>query len=122
MKNTTSLFGKRPDPIVLTEKLRVEKSIEGKALYLNYTMGTDTNAYEVVHVSPSGKTVFAKEMEVNHKKGAEPYSQSWEFTSSNRLGVTKFTLRKNGAFRQVGMSCGYARPSHSPRHHYDYSF
>jgi len=114
MKNTTSLFVKRPDPIVLTEELRIEKSLAGQSIYLNYSIGSDTYPYEICYVSPSGKQVWAKQMEVS-KKGTE-------FHSSDRHQLKKFSLRKSGSFKQVGKSVGYAKPSYEPEYYYDYSF
>ena len=126
MKNKTSqfnrLFGKRPEPIVLTSELKIQKAKEDKLIYLNYTIGSDTYPYEVISVSPNGKTVWAKEMDVRRKEGSESYTQNWEYISSSSLKLTKFTLRKHGSYRKVKDSSGYARPSYEPRFHYDYSF
>ena len=90
--------------------------------YLNYSIGSDTYAYEVTRATPSGKTVWAKQMEVERKEGSEPYTQNWEYSSSDRHPEEKFTKRKFGGFKPVGTSCGCGSLSETPYYHYDYSF
>lgn len=123
MNNTTSNpFAPRPKAPVLSEELRIEKSLSGEGLYLNYHIGSDCYPYKVVEVSPSGKTVLAKQMEVRRKEGSKSYSQCWEYSDSERHTLKKFTLRKSGVFKQALKRAGYAYPSLSPRYVRDYSF
>lgn len=90
--------------------------------YLNYSIGSDTYAYEVTRATPSGKTVWAKQMDVKHKEGAPPMSQTWEYSSSDFHEEEKFTKRKFGGYKPVGTKCGFGRLSETPYYHYDYSF
>ena len=123
MKNATSNpFAPRPKPPVLSEELRIEKSLSGEGLYLNHYIGSDCYPYKVVEVSSSGKTVLAKKMNARRKEGSEPYSQCWEYSDSEGSPLKKFTQRKSGVFKPVGEHYSYAYPSWSPSYHYDYSF
>jgi len=122
MKNATSNpFAPRPKPPVLSEELRIEKSLSGEGLYLNYYVGSDCYPYKVCEVSPSGKTVLAKQMGHRFQEGAEDYSNRWEYFEDERYKTEKFTLRKSGVWKKVGKRAS-AYPSWSPRYYRDYSF
>ena len=109
---------------------------------VTYTVYSDSDAGWVSKVSPNGKTVeveFAKQTLLNKPNSGEPDAlrfspggfcghtsgeQRWKIERAEKPSKTKFTLRKNGAWKRAGHptkspGCSLG-PGHSP--YYDFNF
>lgn len=100
--------------------------------FLNQIGYTDITPYEVLSITPSGKTATIREMKAERDSTWSPefvtggfagccvnqHEQKWNITSDENGFVTKARLTKKG----WQSSCGKHRASDAPCRFYDYNF
>ena len=109
--------------------------------YINYTIYTDTDPYEVLEISKSGKTAIVRPLNSTRSNQDDDdfapggfcghtshgqYGQQWSFSSNEDNFTKKMSLRKDGFWRFVGdkvTSRGCVGTlSDEPYKYYDYNF
>ena len=109
-------------------------------MFINYTIATDVDPYEVVTMNEKGTRATVRPMfaeRANQEKDhfspggfcghtSHPDGQKWIFKSNPDGEVRKMSKRKDGRWRFVGdagcrTGCS-GRLSEEPYKHYDYNF
>ena len=109
--------------------------------YINYTTWSDTNPYEVLEMSASGKSAKVRMMSAERSNADEDHhsiggffchvshgknGQKWSFSSNEEAWVETMTLRKNGTWQFKGQPMSHhgcrGRLSDEPYKYYDYNF
>lgn len=97
---------------------------------------SDSHAYTVVSVSASGKSFVAQRDKATRTNRQDdtfspggffghtesPNGQQWSYERDELGDQIKLTLRKDGFYRQVGVSYRQAAVSEGRHEHYDYNF
>ena len=111
-------------------------SIVGK--FMNVSSGSDTNPYKIVKQN-SEKSIEIQPMNAEFDKSTNlefsvggfaghchnPEDQKWIYTEDSDAPTATYTLRKDGKWRQKGVSSQWyngQRVSEAPRKYYDYNF
>ena len=109
--------------------------------YINYTTYTDTDAYEVLEISKSGKTAKVRALDSTRINQDEDHfspggfcghtshglnGQQWSFSSNEERSIEKMSLRNDGFWRFVGTKATtrgcVGTLSDEPYKYYDYNF
>jgi len=106
--------------------------------YANLVLWSDIEPFEIISITPSGKTISARRMNAEtwrDDKGREwkpvfnvggfcgtcvnQHTQKWTFTSAPEAPIIKIRLRKDGCWYS---SLGKHILSNEPQRYYDFSF
>ena len=90
------------------------------AKYMNQTLYSDTNAFEVIEwITP--KRAKLRELKPVFDKG-EVHESTDRFESDPEAVIFEVRMRKNGCFYQTGQKCCPYCPTEHPHYYYDLSF
>lgn len=90
------------------------------AKYMNQTLYSDTNAFEVVEwITP--KKAMLRELKPIFQDG-EVHESTDEFEQDTESPIFEVRMRKNGGFYQTGQKCCPYIPTEHPHYYYDLSF
>jgi hypothetical protein len=110
------------------------------AQYINYITYSDVSPYEVIEMSPSGKTAKVRAMSCTRTNQEDdvvtpggfcchvshPTGQQWDCKSKEDGTIFTMTLRKDGGWQFKGQKTSarglVGRLSESPRKFYDMNF
>lgn len=104
-------------PEISAENFTYEEVV---AKYMNQTLYSDTNAFEVIEwITP--KKALIRELKPVFEKG-EIHESTSKFEQDPEATIFEVRMRKNGGFYQSGQKCCPYVPTEYPHYYYDLSF